>query len=185
MLPRGKEAMATPNEQQASESIMDRSMLIATPAPGVEIRYVPLVGDALVHVADLCSVLGLEGPPPAFAVHVIVLPPYEFVKRSALTTLLAGMAEPAAAQVADMISSGLFGAPVAQSEPKQPACNPLREVVTCPGCGKQMKFHALAYRHRCAPSPASKRRKRIAALDARVAARIQPRAVETRAVGSA
>ena len=176
--------MAT-NEQEASESIMDRSMLTATPEPGVGIRYIPLMGDALVHVADLCSVLGLEGPPPAFAVHVIALSPHHFVKRSTLATLLAGMAEPAAAQVADMISSGLFGAPVAQPEPRQPTCNPLREVVSCPGCGKHMKRHALAYRHKCAPSPASKRRKRIAALDARVAARIQPRAVETRAVGSA
>jgi len=175
MLPRGKEVAMATNEQEASESIMERSLLTAAPEPGVEIRYLPLVGDALVHVADLCSVLGLEGPPPAFAVHLIALPPHHFVKRSTLATLLAGMVEPAAAQVADMISSGLFGAPVAP-EPRQPTCNPLREVVTCPGCGKQMKYHALAYKHRCAASPASKRRKTIAALEARVAARIASRA---------
>ena len=176
--------MIASNEQDAYASIVERSPLTAAPEPGVEIRYLPLVGDALVHVADLCSVLGLEGPPPAFAVHVIALPPHHFVKRSTLATLLAGMAEPAAAQVADMISSGLFGAPVAQPEPRQPTCNPLREVVTCPGCGKQMKYHALAYKHRCAASPASKRRKTIAALEARVAARIQPRAVETEGIAA-
>ena len=113
--------MVASNEQKAQESIMEQLLQMATTEPGVVIRYLPLVGDALLHVGDLCSALGLANLPPTFAPHVVTHPPHQFVKRSTLDTLLAAVAEPAAAQVADMISSGLFGSPVAQSEPKQPA----------------------------------------------------------------
>jgi hypothetical protein len=61
-----------------------------------------------------------------------------------------------------------------------PSRDVLRTRTPCPGCGKLMTYHALAYKHLCPRVPHTregKRLKQIAALKARIQARIQARPV--------
>ena len=67
-----------------------------------------------------------------------------------------------------------------ESMARSPAQTPSREVLRtrtqCPGCGKILTYHALAYKHRCPRVPDTwdgKKRKQIAALEARIQARVQ------------
>ena len=60
-----------------------------------------------------------------------------------------------------------------------PRLTPSREVLRtrtqCPGCGKVITFHALAYRHKCPRIPNTwegKKQRQLAALHARINARI-------------
>jgi hypothetical protein len=51
----------------------------------------------------------------------------------------------------------------------------LRTRTNCPGCGKVITYHALAYRHRCPRMPNTlegKKQRQLAALHARINARI-------------
>jgi len=51
----------------------------------------------------------------------------------------------------------------------------LRERRVCPGCGLEMSYHALAYKHKCKQlptDPESKRRRRLEQLDARIQQRL-------------
>ena len=63
----------------------------------------------------------------------------------------------------------------------------LRERRQCPGCGLEMSYHALAYKHKCKQlpaDPASKRRRRLDQLDARIQRRLGQGVDEEEAVGS-
>ena len=58
---------------------------------------------------------------------------------------------------------------------RYPCRSLLRERRLCPGCGLEMSYHALAYKHRCKQlpaDPASKRRRRLEQLDARIQRRL-------------
>ena len=68
-----------------------------------------------------------------------------------------------------------------------PCRNLLRERRQCPGCGLEMSYHALAYKHKCKQlpaDPASKRRRRLDQLDARIQRRLGQGVDEEEAVGS-
>eukprot|EP00973_Karenia_brevis_P040645 5623055-Karenia_brevis.AAC.1 len=65
-----------------------------------------------------------------------------------------------------------------------PCRNLLRERRLCPGCGLEMSYHALAYKHKCKQlpaDPASKRRRRPDQLDARIQRRLGQDVVEEEA----
>ena len=77
-------------------------------------------------------------------------------------------------------------------EDMTPRLTPSREVLrtrtNCPGCGKTITFHALAYKHNCPRIPNTwegKKQRQIAALHARIKARIpasEPQAIPEPAV---
>ena len=58
----------------------------------------------------------------------------------------------------------------ATTEAKKP--HPSRDILrarrACPGCGIEMTYHALTYKHRCRGGPEAKRRRRLEKLDARI-----------------
>ena len=82
---------------------------------------------------------------------------------------------------------------MARSSPHTtPSREVLRSRTQCPGCGKVMTYHALAYKHRCPRIPFTwdgKKQKQIAALEARIRARVaampEPHAVAEQAVADA
>ncbi len=55
-------------------------------------------------------------------------------------------------------------------------CHPSREILRvrrdCPGCGINMSYHALSYKHRCKGSPEAKRKRRLQQLDVRIERRL-------------
>ena len=55
-------------------------------------------------------------------------------------------------------------------------CHPSREILRvrrdCPGCGINMSYHALSYKHWCKGSPEAKRRRRLQQLDVRIEQRL-------------
>ena len=57
-----------------------------------------------------------------------------------------------------------------------PSREVLRTRTQCPGCGKVITYHSLAYKHSCPLVPNTwdgKKQKQIAALEARINARIR------------
>lgn len=133
----------------------------------VQIRWIPLVGDALVDVSDMLAILDLDAPPAALVPHLVTLPPFQFVQRPGVEILLAEQ-NPLVDIVKEMVGDMFDGPAPSMPKPSKPS-SVLRMRTQCPGCGVHMSFHNALYKHKCRGNAESKRMNTIASLNARMA----------------